>query len=373
MTNRFVVTHVVSGDLWAGAECQVYNLMVGLQQAPVITTTAVLFNEGVLAEKLRSIGIAVTVVDEKALSPLQMVQQIRRHYQAHGTRIVHTHGFKENVLGVIARLLARVPFSVRTVHGNQETDLSLRTPVKWLVNHLDSAINRYCQRAVVAVSEQLQASLQEQYRGKVVKISNFVDVDAIQRTPEPAPEAGHGSELTLGFVGRLVPLKRADLFIELVKQLNDQGIPCKGHIIGDGPCLEDLRKLADRLGASPLIEFKGFVNPVLPELKKLDRLVMPSDHEGLPMTVLEALALGIPVIAHNTGGLPELLDNNHCGWLVEQHTVDGYVEAVKDSVASPQLLQKKAEAALHHVQATFGLTANATKYIELYQGLSCTR
>lgn len=90
------------------------------------------------------------------------------------------------------------------------------------------------------------------------------------------------------------------------------------------------------------------------------------------MTVLEALALGIPVIAHNTGGLPELLDNNHCGWLVEQHTVDGYVEAVKDSVASPQLLQKKAEAALHHVQATFGLTANATKYIELYQGLACT-
>ncbi|MGM0767451.1 MAG: glycosyltransferase family 4 protein [Pseudomonadota bacterium] len=363
-----VITHVISGDLWAGAEVQVYNLCLALQASGKATVTAVVFNVGILQEKLLALGIPVSLADEKKLGPWAIARVIAQHCKEHRSRIVHTHGFKENVLGIIGKDLSRTPASVRTVHGNPEIPLSLARPHKWLINRLDILLGRYRQQVVIAVSSQLEQKLHSVFPGKVRKISNFIDVESLRTTRStdaPPRQAG----LRFGIVGRLVPVKRVDLFIETIAVLNKRGMLCDGVIFGNGPLESDLRELASKRGVEDRIIFRGFVDPVHPELKSLRALLMTSDHEGLPMTLLEALALEVPVVAHNAGGIPEVLANGAGGWLVDEHTPQGYASALQELIDSPQTAAEKTRTGLETVQQQFDRAAQTGKYLEIYGAL----
>ena len=83
-----------------------------------------------------------------------------------------------------------------------------------------------------------------------------------------------------------------DLFIETIVLLNRAGFQCQGIVIGDGPLASQLTDLSKHLQIEEHIDFRGFVNPVMNELRTLDALIMPSDHEGLPMALLEACGPG---------------------------------------------------------------------------------
>ncbi|MEX2475919.1 glycosyltransferase [Marinobacter sp.] len=365
---RPVVTHVISGDLWAGAEVQVFNLCQALQSSGEVDVTVVVFNHGVLHEKLTSLGIPVTLADERKLGSWAIAIAISRHCKRVGSQIVHTHGFKENVLGIIGKELSRTPASVRTVHGNPEIRLSLTRPDKWIVNKIDLWMSKVRQQAIIAVSSQLEEKLRTIFPEKVRKIFNFIDVDAL-RADCSIPRTGHDDALQCGIVGRLVPVKRVDLFIDTIELLNKQGVPCRGTIIGAGPLENQLRARASESQLTHEITFKGFVNPAWPELKALDALLMTSDHEGLPMTLLEALALEVPVIAHNVGGIPEVLAGGRCGWLVDDHSPAGYAEALQSMLASPEHAKQKSQTGLEQVRKLFDRSSQTEKYLTLYQEL----
>lgn len=368
------ITHIISGDLWAGAEVQVYNLCQALSARMDVSVTAVVFNPGILHDKLVELGIPVTLADETHTGPFSIAKAIATHCKMQGTDIVHTHGFKENVLGVLGKELARVPYSVRTVHGNPEHEFSFRKPHKWLTSRLDIWLGRLRQQAVIAVSTQLEHSLQSTFPGKVFKIYNFVNVEEIQQTWRSESHNTRNQEALLGIVGRLVPVKRVDLFIRIIASLNDEGYPCRGAIIGNGPLEAGLKKLAQELGVSDRISFKGFVNPAMKEISKLDALIMPSDHEGLPMTLLEAATLGIPVVAHNVGGIPEVLAGWKQGGLVDEQTPSAYANKVlsilprqthaDDAAAIPQL-----ETSPPEFENKFSSRENAKKYVALYTNI----
>lgn len=369
------VTQIVSGDLWAGAEVQVFNLCKALHRSGEVAVTAIVFNPGILHDKLAELGIPVTLADERSTGPVRMARSIADHCRSQGTDIIHTHGFKENILGILGKELASVRYSIRTVHGNPEHHLSWNKPHKWLINRLDILLGRARQQAVIAVSSQLERALEPLFPGKVHKISNFIDVRELRNKWLPTPEKGV-NEIRLGLVGRLVPVKRVDLFIHAIQLLNDEGTACKGVIIGDGPLRRELETLASDLGIQERVDFKGFIDPVAKEMRTLDMLVMTSDHEGLPMTLLEAMALSIPVVAHKTGGITELLDNGHCGVLVTDHTASGYAQAIKkllqeSSRTSTQDAVK--EKALSRVNGDFSLAINSRKYLQLYQGIASKR
>lgn len=364
-SNTPVVTHIVSGDLWAGAEVQVFNLCRGLINSGAVRPTAVLFNEGLLSERLRGLGMTVDIADEKQLGPLAMIRIIKRHCESQASRVVHTHGFKENILGIVGKDLAGVPRSVRTVHGNPESRFTLAQVHKWAIRQLDLALGRFRQNRIIAVSTQLESRLAPLFPGKVEKIFNFIDVDDL-RSRWPGSPKTERAALRLGIVGRLVPVKRVDLFIDTIAQLNQRGLDCTGTVIGTGPLEQDLRNHAASLGISERIEFMGFVDPAADALRQLDCLLMTSDHEGLPMTLLEALALEIPVVAHNTGGIPEVLGHGQCGWLVDRHSADGYADAVVEAVAPNDTNRQRPEAGLLQVRRLFGLVENTEKYINLY-------
>jgi glycosyltransferase involved in cell wall biosynthesis len=151
--------------------------------------------------------------------------------------------------------------------------------------------------------------------------------------------------------------------------LNQQGFSCVGIIIGSGPLEGTLQQLAADLNISNKIEFKGFVNPAIEELRKLDMLLMTSDHEGLPMTLLEALALEVPVVAHRVGGIPEVLEQGNSGWLVSEHSEQGYASVIVGVFHSKIAAMTKTKAGLLHVNRLFGVTKNCEQYFGLYKQL----
>lgn len=364
-----VVTHIISGDLWAGAEAQVFNLCDALQASGNVSVTAVVFNAGILQEKLLALGIPVSLADETLLGPLAIAKAIANHCREHQSQVVHTHGFKENVLGIVGKELSRTPASVRTVHGNPETAASFLKPHRWLVNKLDILLGRSRQQAVIAVSSQLEQKLKPLFPCKVQKISNFLDVESLRRTWVDGA-TGKKTGLRIGIAGRLVPVKRVDLFIETIAQLNERGIACEGIIIGNGPLEARLRELATTKGVADRITFRGFVDPIHPELQTLDALLMPSDHEGLPMTLIEALALEVPVVAHNTGGIPEVLAEGAGGWLVDDHSPTGYANALHTLLTSPQVTEERKRTGLETVKLQFDRRAQTEKYLEIYSALA---
>jgi glycosyltransferase involved in cell wall biosynthesis len=367
---KLVVTHIVSGDLWAGAEAQAFQLISGLQANRVIKPTVVVFNTGVLFDKLTDLGIDVTLADEASLSPLGQIKTVRKHLRQHSTDILHTHGFKENVLGTASRYLSGVRYSVQTVHGSPESQPTWHAPRKKLPLILDRVITRFCQDAVVAVSQHLKTVLEPQYPNKTVVIRNFIDTDEIPTAARKHPDDQQESDTTyrITLVGRCVPVKRIDLFIDTIASLrNDHKLEVKGSICGNGPLLETMKQYAESKGVEQYIHFRGFVHDMEPEWASMDALIMPSDHEGLPMTLLEALLRKVPVAAHNAGGIPEVLDHGNSGLLVDNHSATGYADKLSQLIKQPEMARQLAAHGQNHVKKEFSKRENVQKYEALYR------
>ena len=111
------ICHVAMGDLWAGAEVQLLALMKYLVRLPDFEWTVILFNEGKLAEELRKLPLSLTVIPEKNCSPLTIAYRLSRVFRQVHPEIVHTHKYKDSILGSIFAKCLRVPHVVRVVHG----------------------------------------------------------------------------------------------------------------------------------------------------------------------------------------------------------------------------------------------------------------
>ena len=353
------VTHIVSGDRWAGAEVQAYTLFRQLRQH--VFLQVIVLNEGELADRCRELGIKLCVLDENRQGSGELLRAIMQQLKSFGPDLVHTHRQKENVLGSIANVLTVRAASLRTIHGAAEFAPRGRQKLQvWL----DRFCARYLQQAAIAVSADLRDKLRDSFPAdRLQVISNGIDpADVRNAISTPDFRREHPEALHIGLVGRLDPVKRVDLFIEMAAILlqREPRKPWRFHVFGEGALLESLREQARRLGVGDALVFHGHRSDIRSCIAALDGMVMPSDHEGLPMAALECLALGTPLIAHHTGGLPELLAASPSS-LVREHSGAGYAGAV---LAMLQNGRQKTT-----FPAEYLASSNALKVLSLYQNL----
>ena len=138
------------------------------------------------------------------------------------------------------------------------------------------------------------------------------------------------------FVGRLVPVKQADVLIEAVARVPAARLT----IVGDGPELERLQRLAGDLAVTERVTFMGALghDEVMLQLARADALVLASSHEGLPHVLIEALASGTPVVASRAGGIAEVLTDGVDGRLVDDVTAAGFAHEFQQLVDDPAAL-----------------------------------
>ena len=305
---RLKVLHILSGDLWAGAEAQAHSLLKNLK--PLCDVSAILLNEGELAKRLRADDIDVTILDEAKLSSRKIFTSLRVHIRQLKPDVVHTHRQKENILGALANATTLRARCVRTVHGAPEFFGNWKTRFQ---RRVERWVGQHCQDLLIAVSDDLRDQLSIDYPGRWVSaVANGVDVSALRAQVQPTESlALRADKKHLGIVGRLVPVKRIDIFLAIAARCKlEHNHLFQFHIIGDGPTRALLEHQASDLNIADRVTFHGHRNDIPSVIAALDAVLICSDHEGLPMVALETLALDTLLIAHNIGGLAELVTYN---------------------------------------------------------------
>lgn len=374
-TKTLSIVHVCSGDIWAGAECQALALCTALHQYGH-QLTVITFNDGQLTKRLKTAGIPVIVINEKMHSPLAIIYKIFKLLKAGQPNILHCHDYKESVLTGVANWLSNRCPIVKTVHGGSEFKPNLLQPHKLLAHKLDQWISKYWLSTIVAVSSPLQQQLTNSYpHSHVCKIINGLDSQQIQQSAKlNNPVKMNSEKFNLAIIGRLIPLKRHDLILGALYKLKDSNSELFRHlhlyIVGDGPEQISIEKLINQYNLQQGTTLTGAIKDIYPLMANLDLLLMPSDHEGTPMTLLEAMTLGIPITAHAVGGIPDLLDNGLSGNLVSQHHPEGYSEAIEYAFNNPDQLSQRAAQAQQRIKKKFDITHTLNRYLQLYQQLA---
>jgi glycosyltransferase involved in cell wall biosynthesis len=141
-------------------------------------------------------------------------------------------------------------------------------------------------------------------------------------------------------------------------------------IYGEGPLRANLEKLSRELGTTKKVHFLGHSDDITRHIRAMNALILTSDHEGLPMVVLEAMALQVPVIAHAVGGLPTALDHGECGILVNEPDPEAYAHAILDLAGDPDKSARLTSAGYKRVRECYSAEQNAGAYCKEYLDLA---
>jgi glycosyltransferase involved in cell wall biosynthesis/protein-tyrosine-phosphatase len=371
------ICHVMSADLWAGAEVQVATVASYLVEQPGVNLTAVLLNEGWLARELRRLGVQVAVVDERRHTSLRIVGFLTRYLREHDVDVVHTHRYKDTVLGGIAAKAAGVPHVIRTVHGLSEPMRGWDRAKYLVYDALDRATLWCCADRILAVSRRMAETLKESgYRAHTVThLHNGVNLRSVKATRPPEEVRRtlgiDDDELVIGTAGRFARVKGHAYLVRAARLILQQERRTRFLFVGSGPLENELRESARQL------EVDGhclFVDPAADRragvhdlIAAMDLFVLPSLNEGIPMALLEAMALTRPVIASAVGGIPEVVTDRVTGLLVQPRDDRQLADACLELARNRYWAQTLGAHARREVEKDFSHERNGHALLDIYR------
>ena len=367
------VCHLASGDLWAGAEVQIATLLRALKADPAFDLSAIVLNKGRLAEELAAAGIPVTVYDESG-GALKILRSLVSHLNRDRPAIVHSHRYKEHILGAFAAKLSHNPIVVQTYHGLEEHLRGWAALKMGAYTRLNTISGNMAAQGFIGVSGEIAGVLQRRYPSGTVRcIRNGVDLTRVKATKSRAEVREQlgipAGAFVVGTVCRLTPVKGIEYLIRA------SGITRKNHgyqqgrlvIVGDGPLRPILEDLAREVGIADDTLFLGARTDVYDLMAAFDALALPSLHEGIPMVVLEAMAIGVPIIASRVGGIPEIVDDGQEALLVPAQEPDALALAIDALAQDAALRDRLRTAARARVESQFSIDSTAAMTGDLYR------
>lgn len=259
------------------------------------------------------------------------------------------------VLAWLAARLARRPFVV-SVHADLDDALTEWTPRP--ARAVLRAVHRRADAAVCVDAGVVPPVLRNGLPAdRVHVVRNGIDLRAVRRAagiaddgPAAGPErTGEGVPVVVA-TGRLAHQKGYDVLLRAHAAVVGRR-PHRLRVLNDGSERAALERLAEELGVTGSVEFAGAVPHPLPEVARADLFCLPSRHEGLPLALVEAAALGVPVIASaSSDGVREVLDDGRTGVLVPVEDVEALATALEAHLADPAPLRRRARAGLEHVE-----------------------
>ncbi|PSR01317.1 MAG: N-acetyl-alpha-D-glucosaminyl L-malate synthase BshA [Bacteroidetes bacterium QS_8_68_28] len=259
----------------------------------------------------------------------------------------------------------RVPI-VTTLHGTDITlvgqDPSFRPVVNYSINQSDG---------VTAVSEYLRQETQEHFDigCDMEMIPNFIDTDRFRRSQKDHFKQAlcPDGEKVLVHVSNFREAKRAPEVVDVFSKLRAEGFDLKLLLVGDGPDRVPTERLARERGVYDDVRFLGKQEPVEEILAIADVFVMPSGSETFGLAALEAMACGVPVVASNIGGLPELVVDGETGYLCPLGDVDAFAERAARLLGSEEHQSEMAAAARRRAVEVFDIDKVVPRYEDYYE------
>ena len=369
------ICHLASGDLWAGAEVQIFTMLSLLKSIPDLQISAILLNEGKLASNLRAAGFDIYVIDESKNNFLEILRKTIKILNENKIQILHTHRYKENILGAFAKKRCKRISLVQTVHGASEPFTGLKKINSIIYSKLNKFMSAKYFDCIIAVSHDLERHISlKRANVKIMTVHNSIDIQSlkIQKCPSEIKRAlGFSNEtILIGSAGRMMPVKGYDIFIEMAAAISEKYSQVKFILVGDGPLKRDLMRKAKDKGLGDIIAFPGFRDDIIDIINALDIFVMTSHHEGIPMALLEAMGLHKAIVSTAVGGITEVIEDNISGLTVDSRNPLDLASACMNILEDNNLKQRLGDGAFRRVLAEFSGNNQKNRLYQLYSSLA---
>lgn len=338
-------------------------------------------SEGSLLAEAKRLGVEPVILPD-LIRPLHPFRDARALARMTGMLkrdridILHTHSSKAGILGRMAARAAGVPVVVHTVHGWGFHD-HMHPVLRGAYIGAERICRRWTDR-LVAVSERtvrigLEAGIGKKEDYAVIRSGIPLDrfhPDPVSRATVRRELGAGDGEVLIGSVGRLSPQKNPADFVRVAARIAGRNERARFLYIGDGPLREETEALARSLGLNDRIRFLGLRTDVPDLLRAMDIFLLTSLWEGLPRTIPQALATGVPVIAYEVSGIGEILLEGRNGHLLPRGDAEGMAEAAIRLAEDDALRAVLSRRALEEFDLSFSEDAMIRDLEDLYAGLA---
>ena len=331
---------------------------------PVVLSDAGLLERCLVREGISHIRIPCRTSNE--FNPKLWVgafPKILRAIRRERPDLIHSHTRVTQVLGWAVSSLMNVPY-VTTCHGLYKFRIGRRYFRCW-------------GKWVMAISKTSMERLVRQYRlaapHQVVLVENGIDVDRFRQAPDPAEverfrraNGLNGGGPVIGAIARLSPVKGLDLLLKAVPPLLKEFPDLRVLLVGDGPARENLVRLAYELKIAERVAICPSVEDTRVPLSLLQAFAAPAWREGFGLAIVEAMAAGVPVVASDSGGPGEIIEQGKSGLLIQPGDVAGLENGLRSLLNDPDARRRMAEQGRLRAKERYDLERTVTQVEEVY-------
>lgn len=363
------ILQVIDGMNIGGAETLLVDLVRRLREAGHDVQVAY-SSPGPMSARLTEMGVTLTRLPRLARVDPVLLFRLMNLMRREKPDLVHTHLFKSDLHGRIAARLTGVPVVISTAHNNDSW--ARRALLGWLYGRTSMLADR-----IIAVSEEVREyQLKHTFipPEKIVTIDNGVDMRRFDGQEDAGravrAEFGIDSDAPLvGIIGRLSEQKDHATFLQAAARIRAELPKARFLIVGDGALRGALIEQARSLGLGEAAIFAGLRSDIPAVMAALDVLVFSSRWEGLPVTLLEGMAAGKPVVSTAVGGVPGVVGESESALLVPPGMASLLADAVVRVLRDPQLARKLSAAARTRVREKYSLDSMLDRTLALYEEL----
>lgn len=361
---------VTRGDAIGGASMHVLQLAKAVKQSGHSVTLVFGGVEGKIVAMCKDAGLNTVLLPQlvRSLHPWHDVValfQLRRLFSTLKPDLVHLHSSKAALLGRIASYLCAIP-AVVTIHG-------------WPFVHPQSKVSKtlyfILERSMVALTAKFIMVSQVDYDIAHQQLAvQMQQLELIHNGIEYDQSFATGKSDTINqqcsmiCVARFETQKDHRTLLLALQQIKN--LPWSLKLVGSGPLLEETKKLAGQLSVSEKVEFLGERSDVASLLKQADLFVLLSHWESLPISIIEAMRAGLPVIASKVGGVAELVDDAISGRLVAAGDISEAAAALRSLITDPALRRSMSKASTAKFLQNFTADLMLQKTLNCYQQLA---
>lgn len=369
MKEKINIMHILHSFEAGGLEEVVINLINNLNLNLFNVCVCSLTKGGAFKNRI-STKIKIFELNKKEGNDYLIPFRLMKLFKQEKIQIVHTHNWGTLCEGAVGAKLAHIPIIIHQEHGTLISVIKnkkrRRLTIKFLFNYIENQ--------VIAVSNALKQAIIEFLnidKSKIITIHNGIQIDKfdiiIDKTSKRKELGLTDDDIVVGTIGRLVPVKNQKVLIQAIKYLLNRLPKIKLILIGKGPLEEELKTFTQNLNLTNKVLFLGQRNDIPELLKIMDVFTLPSLHEGISITLLEAMASGLPVVATDVGGNPEVVINGKTGILIPPNDHIKLAEAINDIIQDKNKATLYACTAKMQIKNKFSLEKMVNKYENLYK------
>jgi len=339
---------------------------------------------GPFGKKIEQMGFKIydlkTICNLNPMNNLKILWRLYHLFKRERPQVVQTYDMKPNLLGRIAAKCAGIPVVIATEVLEPDQRESRRfyslshkiKTISWpVMNRLNILLHKYSDKVIVLSEKARKCRVGKNNSNKFETIYSVFDMESFRGQSGAVLNSivPKGQQPVIVTVARMDPAKGHINLLKAMPSVLERFAAARLILIGDGPYKEVLKKYVMEMNLNNAVEFKGYVENLPMQLSSSDIFVLPTLSEGFPITIMEAMAMDLPVVASRVGAISELVLDKQTGILVEPENPEALDDDIIDLLSHPDDAKKMGQAGRDRIHSMFHPKKGIEQMEALYERL----